>query len=114
MNIIEAIKKAKEQGVHVSYPEPWHYTLGGMGYVFYSTSITPGLVNPEWLLGIIGGIDGQFLLSDKWEVAQRKVTITPGHFWNAYGSVLKEEGPTLKYDRVEFIKRLAVKLGLEG
>lgn len=70
MNLIEAIKKAKEKRVSVIAGSAWSYTSDGVGRS--NIACAPGLVSPDFLLGIIGQIAEHCLLRDDWGVESKK------------------------------------------
>ena len=65
MNLIDAIKLAKEQNLPVFHPNGFNYTdrlCSG------PASVGPGKISPEYLLAIIGQIYEADLLSNDWDV----------------------------------------------
>lgn len=75
INIIEAINKAKKFNRSV---------LATKSFSCGKESISPGLIDPDWLCGALSRIDRHSLLSDNWDVEEKVVSITSRKFWETY------------------------------
>lgn len=114
MNLIEAIKKAQAAKVKVETKFTWHYTTR---LTCVTTSVSPGLISPDYLVAIIGDISEYDLLRDNWEVEAKRVTITAKDYWKAVEEANKERESSRLFGVVFYLDELpalvAKKLGLE-
>ena len=71
MNIIDAIKLAKEYGTAVISPT---------GFTTETSAFGPGKFSPEWLLTTCKTLSEHALLSDKWEVEDPQLLLNKERF----------------------------------
>ena len=79
MNIIEAIRKARELGVNVVSAQGFKYGIDAIRTEV--VCVTAGPVDPEYLLTILGRMCRDHLLSDDWEVEKpaEELRLGPEH-----------------------------------